>query len=385
MNKYIISLLLLLLVIMGSAPMKTLSQGGKGPSSFYAKYEYSMDISINNTSRIKISAEFIISLNITRSTIYGEVRLIRGTSYISSTNAPSPTTTTITPSESEARYRFTIPINNYYTGVQSEIGRSTISAPQLGSFNPGSLIGPSLYGVKDIETTDYNGYPAIHETLNIKFSQLGINYTITGDMYLHEAYLLPLYVHLNVKISSQGYGKPFTGKGVVELKLLDTNIPRETSHAEINVNGVKIVAGGFPGAKIVITGRKGSTYINVTNKGDQPGYVMIYRGGYSLAPINQDNKQSVKLVQVAPGESKRIDIGVQLPENIEESTSLRSGGSFLSSPEILVLTLIVVGLLAVLGLIIYKAIHPKKAVETTTISEEPETTEEAPVGSEPGQ
>ena len=381
MNKYVVSLFLLITILIGIAPITVISQDNRGSSHIYAKYEYTMDISINNTSRIRISAEFIILLNITGSTIYGEVRLIRGTSYISSTNAPSPTTTTITPSESEASYKFTIPIDNYYTGLRNEIGRSTISTPQLGTFNPGSLVGPSLYGVEKLEATDYNGYPAIHETINIEFSQLGINYTITGDIYLHEAYLLPLYVHLNVKISGDGYGKPFTGEGVVELKLLEGNIPRETSHAEINVNGVKIVVGGFPGAKIVVAGRKGSRFINVTNKGDQPGYVMIYRGGYSLAPISQDMKQNVELVQVAPGETKRINVGVQLPDNIEESTSLRSGGSFLSSPEILVLTLIVIGLLAVLGLIVYKAMHPGKTVEATTISEEPGTEEEAPIGS----
>ncbi len=366
-------LVVLTLVPLASGVIAGAKQTTPPVESIYAKYLFKAVFDVGAQGSYSNRILFTITLNFTEDKVEGELRLVEASGYLVSPGAASPTITTIKPGPGKGVYRFTVSKNEYYEGVKSGISPAS-SVYEYGALNPRILMGIVEEGATGIEAVDYNGYPAIHESFHSSYTSPSANITVDGEIYLHEAYILPLYSKASIVMDAHiGLNKTHMN-ATLTLELLDTNMPRTASHAAVTAGTVEIIAGGLPGAEIVVKGSKGSSVINVTNKGTDPGYVIVFFKKTSLEPIGRDGKGLI-MVNLAPGETRTIDIGIQLPGNVEASTKLTSGAGFLSDAGVLVLILLVIGLIALLGLIIYRAVRPKTAAETV------EETGESAVGS----
>lgn len=288
-------------------------------SSYYVKYLFTLDISTN--VNLSMHSEVVILYNATmtsQDTVHVTISIEKITASLAS--GTSTTTTTFSPSGSsenteKLEYSVDIDLDEYYKGSFS--GGETMGAVSR-TFNIPLSGLTTYYNISYLGMDTYNGLPVYKYKVSMNISDQGRIFEAEGETYLHMGTLQPLYMYLDMNVK----GSESSGELIYKLETLETNLPAKATSLEEDLGKAKILAGGLPGANIVVKGFKGSTAINVTNNGDRPGYLIIlYKSEeLSLSIIPAEQKSSYNILAVKPGESKTIDLGFMLDKDINIAT-----------------------------------------------------------------
>ncbi|ADI31606.1 hypothetical protein [Staphylothermus hellenicus] len=315
-----ISILLFLGIILALIPIGAVQPVVSGEDlSYYVKYLFTLDIFTN--VNFSMHTEMIILYNSTmasQDTIHVTISIEKiSASLVSGT---STTTTTISPSGSggeteKLEYSVDIGLDNHYkssfSGGEALRTVSTITNIPLSGMT-------AYYNISYLGMDTYNGLPVYKYKVSMNTSDQDRIFEAEGETYLHIGTLQPLYMYLNMNIE----GADSSGTLTYKLETLETNLPAKATGLEEDLGKAEILAGGLPGANIVVKGQKGSTTINVTNNGDSPGYlILIYKNKeLSLSTIPVEQKSPYNILAVKPGESKTIDLGFILDKDIHIAT-----------------------------------------------------------------
>jgi hypothetical protein len=324
----------------------------------------------SKVARFTATATILLEMNITGRTVRVRSEIINGrVTYSINGN----TTTSTIGNRSAGRVKIgTYSIDGYYSSVIPDLEKNYFisSNPAIGNYE---------FTYKYEGMGSYNGYPVYKYTVAYTWITNSASLNATGELYLHIGLLLPLYMHVNAEGNDQG--SRITSS--LTLKTVEANLPSTSVQSVVKTGKGVIIAGGLPGAKTTFKGCKGSTRLNVSNNGNQPGYIMIIRKqGLTAAYIPTSTiKNNYKVEGIAPGETKQVDLGFTLDKDISATTQEVSGG-----PDWLVVTIIIGIIAAAVGGIIWLIHHIKvkarKTTETPVPGEEqppaPETLGETP-------
>jgi len=242
-------------------------------------------------------------------------------------------------------YTITSPIDtsSYCTRYESRVARST--AEYLSGFDPRESLNELLSYAQSVLSSQgfsvdflgarvdfngimyYKGYPVMVYTIKLKteFSVSGYRFEMdmSGKDYVYAG--IPISLYSTVSGSMHVYDS--SGKLVFKLSLealLETNrldLPSGVPRAYSDQGDFVVVAGGLPGARIIVKGVKGERKLTVVNNGTDTGYVsIIYRstGGSVLAfvPLAASGS-SIENYAIKPGEVKEIPLRVALKSDLE--------------------------------------------------------------------
>lgn len=368
--------LLLVFVLLPSTGYMPITSAGEQPKNIYVKYKYSAELSSSDGRKAHIVIYVDYYLNFTEDSVIVKLLFIKAEVSAVLTTSPYSTQTTITPPPEQSQYTVTIPMNEYYTRLLSQClaGGEPPSEPII---DVGSGVNAWLGMVTDASHEDYKGYPAIHYKIGGSTTSSGSVYDLSGDLYFHTAYLLPLYMDIRMTLTSgDGFGTITFVTGHIKLEIIDTNLPKESVVADKDMGSLEIVTGGFPGARIKVYGEKGNDKLIVVNSGTQPGYiVIIYKDETSsLAVARQAGTGNIELYDVPPGTNKTIALRTSLPENVEVSTQEVSGGL---PPYSYIYILFFAAVMAGLVWLLLRLIRmkPEQGAGTQSITETPEAIE----------
>lgn len=284
-------------------------------SGFYVKYLFTMDIT--STANFSMHMEVTILYRadvVSQDTLRVTVKIEK--IVVSIMNNNTTTTTTITHGTSEApseqfEYSMEVSIDDYFLHSISG-GDALGAASALTGFNLGMFM--MYYNITYDGMGTYNGLPVYMYGVSMDTYIEQTRFRGTGKTYLHVATLQPLYMFFEMDFT----GTQASGKLVYELEALDTNLPAQAESLVEDLGRAQLIAGGLPGADMVVKGEKGSSNISVTNNGDQPGYVIILYKDRQLSLSAAPNKliNAYRVVAVKPGETKIIDLGFTLDKDI---------------------------------------------------------------------
>ncbi len=156
---------------------------------------------------------------------------------------------------------------------------------------------------------EYKGYPVYKFKVNATVEVSGFTVKVSGDYYIYKEMYLPLYI--NIKSEAMNY------KTTVRLELIESNLPKEGASNHISTSKYNIFAGGLPGAKIVVSGKKGENTLKVKNEGTNIGYVAVVKkeqASLSTTPLTATTKNII--ISVKPGEERTIELGEPLDEDV---------------------------------------------------------------------
>jgi len=254
-------------------------------------------------------------------------------------------------------------------------------------------IGSYYFDIK--VNVEFNGIKTYKEYKVAEYSyDFNMNYSFTfgylslsltgggeGVEYVYVGIPVVLYgeAEVNYDIKSSHGNISGAGSFKVKIETLEADLPRETPYGYVKHDKYTILAGGFPGSKIVVKGDRESKTISARNEGVAPGYVVvIYQAPSSSSLSSIDLRlgnselvnainQNVEVYVLNPGEEQIISLPFKLVDNVNFATSYTPGFDWL-------LMLIIIAIVVIIVLIpvyLIVRLRRRQVVTSTPITEQP--------------
>ncbi len=313
---FIVSIILVLSMLM-SIP----TSYSEYVNEYYIKYSLIVNGSGVTNDNTPISLSFTAVLWFNMTFINDKVKIVtKITDYSISYTSGTQTFTMSSNTE-----MFFTTMQEYESDLDEFYNKSFTEFPQTFSSSLSGSLGVSSmeysYRIEYKGIGDYNGIPVYKYLLTIDVSSSKNKATGSGEIYLHIGTLIPLYYTMNINIEGEG-----TGVLNMKLEAKDTNLPSKSVTVVEETSKADIIAGGLPGAKIIVKGSKGSSKLIVANEGTNIGYVLIIEKTpqklsiLSIDPINQRVENKYRVITIKPGEEKTIQLGFTLDKDISATT-----------------------------------------------------------------
>jgi len=211
-------------------------------------------------------------------------------------------------------------------------------------------------GVKTYKGYSVAVYTIVLDLHTMQAGQYRLDVQVSGEEYVYAGFPVDLYGSVQAEVNAE----TLDGRKLLEMRVevkLDTvnfSIPATAPHAYTDQGSLAIIAGGLPGAKLVVKGVKGENKLVVTNNGTSAGYItVVYREAGSKSSLASPSFEEgisttlkpleagssiVESYAVKPGESKTIVLRASLAGNVDLVTT---PGKLVGIPAELVFTAVV--------------------------------------------
>ncbi len=292
-------------------------------SDYYIKYSLKMSIynpSMNMKYELKALLTTKLSLlenNTIKYTVFIErieSKEIRGNQTSTSTTTPL----------NENDSNFTINIHYDYEQLyKTGFSNGGVLYPVLGTNFYNTALFTKFYNMSYQGVIKYKDVPVHVFKYKLEYTIPYIVYNLTilskGEYYIDTVFLQPLYYRSDSILSNGNINITMT----LLLETIETNLPQNGVYGYEKTENIELLAGGLPNANILVNGNRGSSIINVTNKGTEPGYLIVmYRSNpKTLATTPVVPRENYKVIYLAPADSKNIDLGIVLDKDISLKTN----------------------------------------------------------------
>ncbi|RLG89818.1 MAG: hypothetical protein DRO16_03355 [Thermoprotei archaeon] len=321
MNKVYSVIFLSLLIILGSFYSSIVH--AVNSSDYYIKYSLEMSIynpSMNMKYELKALLTTKLSLlenNTVKYTVFIErieSKEIRGNQTSTSTTTPL----------NENDSNFTINIHYDYEQLyETGFSNGGVLYPILGANLYNIALFTKFYNMSYQGIEKYKDVPVHVFKYKLEYTMPYIIYNLTisskGEYYIDTVFLQPLYYRSESVLSNGNINITLS----LLLETIETNLPQNGVYGYEKTENIELLAGGLPNANILVNGNKGSSMINITNKGTEPGYLVImYKSNAkTLATTPIIPQEKYRVIYLAPADTKNIDLGIILDNDISLKTS----------------------------------------------------------------
>ena len=292
-------------------------------SDYYIKYSLKMSIynpSMNMKYELKALLTTKLSLlenNTVNYTVFIErieSKEIRGNQTSTSTTTPL----------NENDSNFTINIHYDYEQLyETGFSNGGVLYPILGANLYNIALFTKFYNMSYQGIEKYKDVPVHVFKYKLEYTIPYIIYNLTisskGEYYIDTVFLQPLYYRSESVLSNGNINITLS----LLLETIETNLPQNGVYGYEKTENIELLAGGLPNANILVNGNKGSSMINITNKGTEPGYLVImYKSNAkTLATTPIIPQEKYRVIYLAPADTKNIDLGIILDNDISLKTS----------------------------------------------------------------
>ena len=321
LNKVYSVIFLSLLIILGSFYSSIVH--AVNSSDYYIKYSLEMSIynpSMNMKYELKALLTTKLSLlenNTVKYTVFIErieSKEIRGNQTSTSTTTPL----------NENDSNFTINIHYDYEQLyETGFSNGGVLYPILGANLYNIALFTKFYNMSYQGIEKYKDVPVHVFKYKLEYTMPYIIYNLTisskGEYYIDTVFLQPLYYRSESVLSNGNINITLS----LLLETIETNLPQNGVYGYEKTENIELLAGGLPNANILVNGNKGSSMINITNKGTEPGYLVImYKSNAkTLATTPIIPQEKYRVIYLAPADTKNIDLGIILDNDISLKTS----------------------------------------------------------------
>ncbi|OYT40452.1 MAG: hypothetical protein B6U89_02025 [Desulfurococcales archaeon ex4484_58] len=172
-----------------------------------------------------------------------------------------------------------------------------------------------------------------------------------GVTYVYGGLPIPIYRNLSFYMETYSLEGRISYYMKETAELTEHNLSEYIQYGYIEVNEAKIILGGFPDAKLRVTGSNGDNKLYVVNEGSDLGFVIIvYEGGSSLKNSTNETP-SYFIYAVEPGKDKTLELKTTLDRDIDVSSSTRTSTKKLFEEALPMIILALIAVFIVIAII----------------------------------
>ena len=234
------------------------------------------------------------------------------------------TSTSTTTPFNENDSNFTINIHYDYEQLyETGFSNGGVLYPILGTNLYNTALFTKFYNMSYQGIERYKDAPVHVFKYKLEYTIPYIIYNLTilseGEYYIDTVFLQPLYYRSESVLSNGNINITLS----LLLETIETNLPQNGVYGYEKTENIELLAGGLPNANILVNGNKGSSMINITNMGTEPGYLIImYKSSAkTLATTPIIPQEKYRVIYLAPADTKNIDLGIILDKDISLKTS----------------------------------------------------------------